>query len=122
MPIDDLTILGQKLRAVRKEKGLTQQQLADESHVSTKQIANIEKGKMNPSYLILRSLANILHCSLDSLVDPNITLDDEGMNKMKMLYLYCPPDMREALLQHTQVITEELTKLSIKFEIKRADE
>ena len=48
MPIDDLTALGQKM------------ELSDLSHVSVKQIANIEKGKMNPSYLILRALAKVL--------------------------------------------------------------
>ena len=44
MPIDDLTALGQKMREARKKKDLTQQELADLSHVSVKQIANIEKG------------------------------------------------------------------------------
>ena len=53
MPIDDLTALWQKMREARKNKELTQQELSDLSHVSVKQIANIEKGKMNPSYLIL---------------------------------------------------------------------
>ena len=45
MPIDDLTALGQKMREARKNKELTQQELSDLSHVSVKQIANIEKGK-----------------------------------------------------------------------------
>ncbi len=56
MPIDDLTALGQKMREARKNKELTQQELADLSHVSVKQIANIEKGKMNPSYWIFESI------------------------------------------------------------------
>ena len=43
MPIDDLTALGQKMRESRKKKDLTQQELADLSHVSVKQIASIEK-------------------------------------------------------------------------------
>ena len=51
MPIDDLTALGQIMREARKKKDLTQQELSDLSHVSVKQIANIEKGQMNPSYL-----------------------------------------------------------------------
>ena len=42
MPIDDLTALGQKMREARKNKELTQQELSDLSHVSVKQIANIE--------------------------------------------------------------------------------
>ena len=46
MPIDDLTALGQKMREARKNKELTQQELSDLSHVSVKQIANIEKGKI----------------------------------------------------------------------------
>ncbi len=45
MPIDDLTALGQKMREARKKKDLTQQELADLSHVSIKQIAKIEKRK-----------------------------------------------------------------------------
>lgn len=55
MPIDDLTALGQKMREARKKKDLTQQELADLSHVSVKQIASIEKGQINPSYLILKA-------------------------------------------------------------------
>ena len=66
MPVDELTALGQKMRQARKNAGLTQQELSDQSHVSVKQIANIEKGKMNPSYLILRALARVLHISLDT--------------------------------------------------------
>ena len=42
MPIDDLTALGKKMREAREKKDLTQQELTDLSHVSVKQIANIE--------------------------------------------------------------------------------
>ena len=119
MPIDDLTALGQKMREARKEKDLTQQELADLSHVSVKQIANIEKGKMNPSYLILRALAKVLHISLDTLINPDISLEDEGVNQMKMLYSSCPPEMRDTQLHHTQEMVKELTELSEKFEMIR---
>ena len=96
---------------------LTQQELSDLSHVSVKQIANIEKGKMNPSYLILRALAKVLHISLDTLINPDISLEDEGVNQMKMLYSSCPPEMRDTLLHHTQETVKELTELSEKFEM-----
>ena len=119
MPIDDLTALGQKMREARKKKDLTQQELADLSHVSVKQIANIEKGKMNPSYLILRALAKVLHISLDTLINPDISLEDEGFNQMKMLYSSCPPEMRDTQLHHTQEMVKELTELSEKFEMIR---
>jgi transcriptional regulator with XRE-family HTH domain len=111
MPIDDLTALGQKMREARKNKELTQQELSE------KQIANIEKGKMNPSYLILRALAKVLHISLDTLINPDISLEDEGVNQMKMLYSSCPPEMRDTLLHHTQETVKELTELSEIFEM-----
>ena len=122
MPIDDLTALGQKMREARKNKELTQQELSDLSHVSVKQIANIEKGKMNPSYLILKALAKVLLISLDSLINPDISPEDEGANQMKILYCNGPSEMRETLLHHTQETVRELTELSEKFETKRASE
>ena len=100
MPIDDLTALGQKMREARKNKELTQQELSDLSHVSVKQIANIEKGKMNPSHLILRALAKVLHISLDTLINPDVSLEDEGVNQMKMLYSSCPRQAMPVLI-HT---------------------
>ena len=116
MPIDDLTALGQKMREARKKKDLTQQELADLSHVSVKQIAKIEKGEINPSYLILKALAKVLPLSLDTLINPDVSPEDEGTNQMKILYCNCPSEMRETLLRHTQETAKELTELSEKFE------
>ena len=116
MPIDNLTALGQKMREARKNKELTQQELSDLSHVSVKQIANIEKGKMNPSYLILKALAKVLPISLDTLINPDVSPEDEGASQMKMLYCSCPSEMRDTLLHHTQETVKELTELSKKFE------
>lgn len=116
MPIDELKELGLKVKAARKGKGVTQQELADITHVSTKQIANIERGKMNPSYLILKAIAKVLPLSLDSLLIPDITTEDEKATEMKMLYLNCPLEMRETLLHHTRGVAEELTNLSKNFE------
>ena len=116
MPIDDLTALGQKMREARKRKSLTQQELSDLSHVSIKQIAKIEKGQMNPSFLILKALAKVLPISLDSLINPDVSPEDEGAGQMKMLYCSCPSEMRGTLLHHTQETMKELTELSEKFE------
>ena len=74
--------------------------------VSVKQIANIEKGKMNPSYLILRALAKVLHISLDTLINPDISLEDKGINQMKMLYSSCPSEMRDTFLHHKMCIRD----------------
>ena len=122
MLIDELKQLGMTLRTARKDHRITQQQLSDKSHVSTKQIANIERGKMNSSYLILKALAKVIPLSLDSLINLESTSDDKGIDKMKVLYLSCPQEMREILLRHTQEFTKELIELSEKFQKQKASE
>ena len=72
MPMTSLERLGEKLKAARKKKGLTQQKLADLSHVSLKHIQNCERGKKNPSFEILQALAKVLDISLDSLLAPDM--------------------------------------------------
>ena len=110
--------IGLKIAYYRKLRGLTQEQLADESHVSTKQIADIEKARRNPSYLILKALAKVVHLSLDSLMYPDLSPDEAGQNEMKLLYMNCPPEMRETLLHHTRGFAEELKELAKKLEAK----
>ena len=77
---------------------------------------------MNPSYLILKALAKVLHISLDTLINPDISLEDEGVNQMKILYSSCPSEMRDTFLHHTQETVKELTELSEKFETNWASE
>ena len=86
------------------------------SFSSIKEIADIEKGRRNPSYLIMKTLAKVLHFSLDSLIRPELTPDEAGQNEMKLLYLNCPPEMRETLLSHTRGFAEELKEISKKLE------
>ena len=63
MPVDDLGKLGMRMRAARNEMGLTQQRLSDMCHVSIREIAKIENGEMNPSFLILKAIIQVLHNS-----------------------------------------------------------
>ena len=99
------------MRASRNEMGLTQQRLSDMCHISIREIAKIENGEMNPSFLILKAIIQVLHNSLDSLI-----ISDEGAEQMKMLYLSCPPEMQETLSNYTKRLTEELISLSKKLE------
>ena len=100
--------LGEKLKAARKKKGLTQQKLADLSHVSLKHIQNCERGKKNPSFEILQALAKVLDISLDSLLAPDMLEDEQAANEMRQIYLSCPPVARKTLLNSTRVLASEL--------------
>ena len=57
----------EKLKVLRKKKGLTQQQIADEIGVNRGSYSNWEKGKREPSFENLVKLADLLEVSLDSL-------------------------------------------------------
>lgn len=59
---------GEKLRVLRKEKGLTQAELAKQAGVGLKTITNYEKGATYPQNREVYSiLANILGCDADYL-------------------------------------------------------
>ena len=53
-----LLALGKNVRDLRKEKGLTQEQLAECSGLDSTYISGIERGVRNPSFKSLVSLAS----------------------------------------------------------------
>ena len=57
-----------RLHQLRKEKGLTQQQLADLIGKSKTAISNYESGRIEPSIEELIKLSKVLNCSLDYLI------------------------------------------------------
>ena len=58
--------LGRRIQKARKEKGLTQQELADLSHVSLKHVQGCERGVKNPSFEVLRAFCKVLNLSLEA--------------------------------------------------------
>lgn len=55
-----LNDLGKHLKVIRQEKGFTQRSLAYDSNVTQSYIAQIEKGTVAPSVIILKQLADAL--------------------------------------------------------------
>ena len=66
-----------RLREIRIKKGLTQKQLAEKISVSTKCISMWENGERNPNIVMLKKLAEIFHCSTDSLLDTGWRAGDD---------------------------------------------
>ena len=54
-----------KLRELRTARGLTQQQLAAQVHVSARTILSIEKGQYNPSLMLAYRLAEVFGTSVE---------------------------------------------------------
>lgn len=53
-------VLAQNVRASRKEKGLSQEQLAFEAEIDRTYVSQIERSVINPSLLVLHKLAKAL--------------------------------------------------------------
>lgn len=59
------TEIGKKIKKLRKEKGLTQKELAEKSNLSRSYLADLERDRYNPSLDSLKSIANALGVSVE---------------------------------------------------------
>lgn len=62
-------VFGEVLRRLRTEKGLSQEELADESELHRTYVSQIERGLKSPSLETMRRLAVALGISLPKLMD-----------------------------------------------------
>jgi len=60
--------LGERVNAIRKENGLTLEQVAFEVGKDRQSIHRLEKGSFNPSYLYLLDVCKGLGCELSELL------------------------------------------------------
>ena len=61
--------LGSHVRELREARGITQEALAFDAGIHVNHLSSLERGVANPSYLVLLSIANILHVKVADLTD-----------------------------------------------------
>ena len=71
--------LGAKLTALRNERGLTLQQLADKSELSPSFLSQLERDKVNVSVANLKKIASALEISIAGLFAANNTHEAKGL-------------------------------------------
>ena len=64
-------VLGENVRRLRRERALTQEQLAFEAHIDLTYVGGIERGRRNPSLLVIARLAKALGVEPATLVTPS---------------------------------------------------
>ena len=72
-----------KIREFRQGKGLTQQQLAERVHVSSRTIISLEQGQYNPSLLLAYRLALVFGTTIEDLycLRENLKREEERYEK-----------------------------------------
>lgn len=60
--------IGRRLRAIREQRSLTRERLAEYADISVQFLADIETGRKGMTAQTLRKLALALHCSADAIV------------------------------------------------------
>ena len=78
--------LGEKIRMLRQEKGLSQVLLEKKSGVDSKLLSKYENGRIIPTADILRKIAESLETSADYLIFDNVPKD--GPNRIQDLDLF----------------------------------
>lgn len=71
----DYKDIGQRIRTVRQQRSMTQEQLAESVGVGVSHVSHIETGNSIPSVQVLVDIINTLDCSADELLCINIEKD-----------------------------------------------
>ena len=72
MRMDIRKLVGQNFARLRREKGLTQEQVEERSGISHQYLSGLERGKRNPSIVTLYEIAQALGVSHVELVRPQV--------------------------------------------------
>lgn len=84
-----LKLVGEKIRILRKEKGLTQEDLAEKSNLQDSYISGVENGDRNISLLTLEKIIKALDVSPETIFNfNNIDLINEINDKKQILEIH----------------------------------
>lgn len=87
----DCNKVGRLILALRKEKGLTQKQVADAMNISDKAISKWERGLGCPDVSLLSALSEILSVNIERILAGDIGENPTDGGNMKRLKFYvCP--------------------------------
>lgn len=89
-----LVALGDRVRSLRAQRGLTRKAMAQAANVSERHLANLEYGIGNVSILVLQQMAGALHCSMAELLGDVTTRSPEWLMIRELLESRPEADLR----------------------------
>ena len=117
----DHTKIGKLIYTLRKEKGLTQLQLAEAMHISDKTVSKWERGLGCPDISLLCELSKILNVDLSELLRGQLTSNDILGGSMKRIKFYVCPNCGNILTALSDTAISCCEKKLLPLELKKAD-
>lgn len=87
--MDSLKI-GKLIYSLRKDKGLTQRELADKLHLSDRTISKWERGIGIPDISLLKDISKIFNIDIENILNGEKEENNKGGNMRKISFYVCP--------------------------------
>ena len=102
--------LGDTIKKARKEKGLTQKQVAEAIGIDDRTISNMEIYKGNPKLEILYPLVRLLKIDPNDIFYPELRKESRVHNQLRMLISNCTEEEAEALIPVCESVLSALRR------------
>lgn len=104
LTVDDPEALGQRIAALRDQRGVTQAEISEKLGISQALMSQYEHGRLRPNAALIIELARILKVSADEILGLDKSGDDDAKPNRRILRRVeqiesLPRRKREALLQ-----------------------
>ena len=101
----DYKSIGQKVKAIRLEKGVTQEQLADAVGVGVTHISHLETGSGSVSLKVFIAIINYLECSADEVLCKEVAVAKPHVDN------WLTELVSDCTLSETKIIADTVTAL-----------
>ena len=102
--------IGLQVRAARKNRGLSQEELAEKVGISVTHMSHIETGNTKLSLQVLADLASALSVSTDSLLFPPSASTKTMQAEMNQIFSNCTEQQAIMLMEIVQLVKKVLDK------------
>ena len=101
-------LVGQRIRTIRKKRGMTQERLAELAEISPQHCSGIETGAAKVSLPALVKIANALNASMDELLLDSISAVEKPslMKEVETVFGDATPDETYLMLAQAKSIKE----------------
>lgn len=110
----------ERIRMLRKEKGINQSELAKEINCSLRSVSGIEKGEYKPTYIQLKEISDYFGVSIDWLVKGVESENISTTEKEIITLVRKDPDIKETLLKVLDTKKKAINRMMMHSEMMAA--